>query len=532
MYKFIIVFLLVISCQETKIKDSSIEDLNPIDYNSYSSSHKPNIDSLFHAVSSRPDDTIKVNDLLTIFKLSIRNKPIRYDILEVSGAIAGKINYDTGIANALSAKGVNERYQHDYLKSVILHKKALEYYSNSWDVASYIKNLNNLGVSYRRLNIEEEAIKYYLEALKLTQVPQHIKSKAIALNGIGNAYVTLKKYDDAIKYFKLALNMEELGNSERGIGYNYSNLGEAYMYKKEYDSAFYYHNKSLEIAEKSNNENDKAIIYSSMALMFQHEGEPYKALDYYSKAIPILEQNRSKRLLSFSLINTGIVYQQLDNFEKAEEYIKSGLTISTEIASKENIVLGYEALSELLELKGQFKDGLKEYKLMTAYRDSIFNIQSENNIAAMQIKYDSEKKDEQIQQLHLKNQIQKSSLITQYLAIGLLLLGILFFYLYNRLRLKNKGLEIISMRHKIELYLQQIAQLENNGNFNANAQDDYGLSARETEVLSYIAKGLKNQEIADAMFVSLSTVKTHTKNIFEKLEVRNRIEAVQKSQLV
>ncbi len=531
MYKLLLVFLLVVSCQETKIKDISKQISNPIDFDAYNYENKPNIDSLFHVISLRPDDTLKVNDLLTIFKLSIKNKPIRYDILEVASAIATKINYDTGIANALSVKGVNERYQHDYLKSVILHKKALEYYANSWDVASYIKNLNNLGVSYRRLNIEEEAIKYYLEALKLSQEPDHIKSKAIALNGIGNAYVTLKKYDDAIKYFKLALQMEELGNSERGMGYNYSNLGEAYMYKKEYDSAFYYHNKSLAIAEKSNNENDKAIIYSSLGLTFQHEEELYKALDYYRKAIPILEENRSKRLLSFSLINVGMVHQQLQNFEKAEENIKSGLAISMEIGSKENIVLGYQALSKLLEVKGQFKDGLKEYKLMTAYQDSIFNIQSENNIAAMQIKYDSEKKDEQIQQLHLKNQIQKSGIITQFLAIGLLVLGILFFFIYNRLRLKNKSLEIISMRHKIEIYLQQIAQLENSDNLHEKGED-YGLSSRETEVLNHIAKGLKNQEIADTMFVSLSTVKTHTKNIFEKLEVRNRIEAVQKAQVL
>lgn len=531
MYKYFLLFLLIVSCKEKNQENSKLLISNSIYFKSYNSVNKPNIDSLYQVISLRSDDTIKVYDLISVFKLSIKNRPIRNDIIDAAYTISEKLEFETGMANCLDIKGVNTRYQHDYLTSIKLHKEALEHYKKSWNTASYIKNLNNLGVSYRRLNIEEEALKYYMEALKLAQEPEHIKSKAIAFNGIGNAYVTLNKYDDAIKYFKLALDMEKLGESERGMGYNYSNLGEAYMYKKQYDTAFYYHNKSLEIANKSKNIYDKAIIYSSLGLMFQHRGDLGKALDYYIKSIPILTKNKSKRLLSFSLINTGMVYQQLNNFDKAEENIKSGLAIAIDIGSKENIVLGYQALSDLLESKGKFKDGLKEYKLMTVYRDSIFNIQSENNIAAMEIKYDSEKKDEQIKQLNLDNQIQKSEIITQFLTMGLLVFGILFFIFYNRLRLKNNSLEIIAMRHKIEVYLKELSELKHDENFNDSGQD-YGLSKREREVLNYIAKGMTNQEIAVEMFISLSTVKTHTKNIFEKLDVRNRIQAVQKVQIV
>ena len=529
---FSIFLYLLISCSE---KDNSTLLISKRDnYKSVKSNNNINLDSLYRETSLRLDDTLKVNELIKIFRLSIKVKPIRNDILDEAYTISKKINYETGMANSLNIKGVNARYEHNYIKSVKLHKEALDHYKNSWDLESKIKNLNSLGVSYRRLNIEEEAIKYYLEALKLSEKIDYTKSIAIALNGMGNAYITLKKYDEAITYFNLALNMEKLGNSERGMGYDYSNLGEAYMYKKQYDTAFYYHNKSLEIANKSKNKNDIAIIYSSIGLMFQHKGELNKALDYYSKAIPILTKHKSKWLLSFTLINTGKVYKQLNNFEKAEENIKSGQKLSNEIGSKENMVLAYQALSELFESKGKFKDALEEYKLMTVYRDSIFNIQSESNIAAMEIKYSSEKKDEQIKRLNLENQVQKSKIISQFLAIGLLIILILFFYYYNRLRLKNKQLEIEDMRNNIEEYLGQISKLENE-DYRKNEIDisskikKYGLSSREAEVLKYISQGMKNQEIADTMFVSLSTVKTHTKNIFDKLDVRNRIEAARKA---
>lgn len=56
-----------------------------------------------------------------------------------------------------------------------------------------------------------------------------------------------------------------------------------------------------------------------------------------------------------------------------------------------------------------------------------------------------------------------------------------------------------------------------------------GLSGREQEVLQLMAEGLSNQEIADQLFVSLNTVKTHCSRIFEKLDVRRRTQAIEKS---
>lgn len=55
-----------------------------------------------------------------------------------------------------------------------------------------------------------------------------------------------------------------------------------------------------------------------------------------------------------------------------------------------------------------------------------------------------------------------------------------------------------------------------------------GLSQREAEVLHLMAQGLSNQEIADQLFVSLNTIKTHASKIFEKLEVKRRTQAVER----
>ncbi|MBL7883552.1 MAG: DNA-binding response regulator [Bacteroidia bacterium] len=56
-----------------------------------------------------------------------------------------------------------------------------------------------------------------------------------------------------------------------------------------------------------------------------------------------------------------------------------------------------------------------------------------------------------------------------------------------------------------------------------------GISKRELEVLGLMAQGLSNEEIAKRLFVSLNTVKTHSSNIFLKLEVKRRTQAVSKA---
>ncbi|RZJ72699.1 response regulator transcription factor [Flavobacterium sp.] len=62
-----------------------------------------------------------------------------------------------------------------------------------------------------------------------------------------------------------------------------------------------------------------------------------------------------------------------------------------------------------------------------------------------------------------------------------------------------------------------------------SALQTIGISKRELEVLQLMSKGHSNTEIASQLFVSLNTIKTHASNIFEKLEVNRRTQAVEKA---
>jgi DNA-binding CsgD family transcriptional regulator len=98
--------------------------------------------------------------------------------------------------------------------------------------------------------------------------------------------------------------------------------------------------------------------------------------------------------------------------------------------------------------------------------------------------------------------------------VGIVALGFTALGVWVGLRLTTKKVVTV---HTVPDFILNEAELQR-----------LGISKREYEVLELMAKGLTNQQIADKLFVSLNTVKTHTSNLFLKLEVSRRTQAVQR----
>lgn len=60
-------------------------------------------------------------------------------------------------------------------------------------------------------------------------------------------------------------------------------------------------------------------------------------------------------------------------------------------------------------------------------------------------------------------------------------------------------------------------------------KEEFQLTPREDEILDLIAQGFRNKEIAEKLFVSVNTIRTHIYNIYEKLHVQSRVEALNKT---
>jgi ATP/maltotriose-dependent transcriptional regulator MalT len=108
-----------------------------------------------------------------------------------------------------------------------------------------------------------------------------------------------------------------------------------------------------------------------------------------------------------------------------------------------------------------------------------------------------------------------------YLGLTALLFTCLGIWL--ALQLMKPKTEVRVVEKQVFVPIQELAEK------NAEVIENTGLSKRELEVLDLMAQGLSNQEIADRLFLSLSTVKTHCSGILQKLEVKRRTQAVDRA---
>lgn len=77
--------------------------------------------------------------------------------------------------------------------------------------------------------------------------------------------------------------------------------------------------------------------------------------------------------------------------------------------------------------------------------------------------------------------------------------------------------------------LQKKVTLNSSGKIDDKKISELGISNREYEILIKISEGLSNREIAEKLFVSESTVKTHVSNLYVKLDAKRRTQAIQRA---
>lgn len=103
-----------------------------------------------------------------------------------------------------------------------------------------------------------------------------------------------------------------------------------------------------------------------------------------------------------------------------------------------------------------------------------------------------------------------------FIAIIFTALGI-----WLALKLTKPKVKMLIVEKKF--YRESAAEFE----VNRKELEKLNLSKREIDVLVLMAEGLSNQEIAEKLFVSLNTIKTHCSKLFEKMEVKRRTQAIE-----
>ncbi len=437
-------------------------------------------------------------------------------------------------------------YKENYYLAEYYFSIAANKYLKNKMMVEYAEQLSNIGVVREVSGSYPAAIEKYLEALKIFESLDMKLRMAKIFNNIGIVYQQLKEGEKSLEYYQKSLSIsskDENGlissaNSQNNIATHFEE------FVQDYDSALYYYQKAQNIYKREGLIRQLLIVDNNIGNIYMLQNQ-YKIADSVFKSVidESIAHGFEKTIAPTLNYQAELHYYQLD-YIAAEEKAIQALNLAIENSNKEVEYDCLITLYKVYENMGNYKKANEIIQQKYIIQEQLNGIEQKKQINLLNVKYEVDKKENKIKILELNNIVQKREISQLYLIIAIIVLisagTFMTFILYR----KNNKLINAQMQSDILRYINKINQIEEENESKYNHQQksreiqireiakSFDLTERENDVLILISKGYNNIKIADELFVSINTVKFHTKNIFIKLDVKNRIEAIQKTQII
>lgn len=440
------------------------------------------IDSLEYVLKAAKEDTAKVNNLNLLCSQYIDSRDLEIAMQYADSALylADKLDFKSGQVNAYNNIGTIFKYKSNFpeeLKSVLA---SLEICKEIGDKKGIGKAYTSIGTIYYSQGNYSDALKNYLASLKIYEETGNKKGIASSYNNIGVINNYRGNYEEALKNHLASLKIKKEIGDKKGIASSYTNIGIAYENQANYPKAMESYFAALKIFEESGSKSKIAKIHTNLGVTYFNQGNFPKALNSYEAALKIHKELGSDLGIAINYNQLGGIHIILSNFSDARKYLDEGLAIAKKIGNKWNIQLNYENQSKLDSAEDNFALALEHYKMYTAYKDSLFNEESNNEIAQLKIQYETEKKDREIDLLNKDKELQaqqleKQRLVRNGMMAGTVLLLLLGFFLFRSFRLRKK----LEKQQAIEQERKRIS---------ADLHDDVGSGLSRIMLLSELVK--------------------------------------------
>ena len=357
------------------------------------------------------------------------------------------------------------------------YDKSLKYYQLSYDAflqqndsIGIASALNQTGNIYYRWGNLNESLTYYETALNIQKNKNDRKGMSSTLNNIGNIYYSWQNFDKALqKYFEVLKIKKQLKDSTE-LTNNLINIGSTYLGLKDFDKAEKYYREALALTQKENDKNMMANCLLNMGVLSFEQGKYSKALLFYQQAYDLLFKLNNKLGLATVFRNLAETKMKTGDFNQAENYLQQSIKIAHEENMSSLISECYFFYYKIYKQKKDYKKALDYYIQYSVLNDSLFNEQAMKQLANIQTRYQTEKKEKDIQkktlQIAKKEKQLRIQLFWFVLIITVLVLFAFFliYFLKNKSRIKQKMLE-----EEINLQRQQALSAQMNPHFISNA---------------------------------------------------------------
>ncbi len=370
--------------------------------------------------------------------------------------------------------------------SIFYYKWAIELSNsllNSGDIsideAKSIKHLKNkgmrfLGVVYHLLGNFDLAMENYIKSLQLSEEIGDKEGMSLCYGNIGNVHVNLGNFDEAIEYFHQSLRIfEELGD-KGSLAACINNIGVIYHHLTELEKAIEYYQKALVLFIELGNKSRTSDCYNNIGLIKQNQGRYDEAITYYQRALSVFEEindmnGRITAYANISSLNLAIAdsvaktdEQRRIHLNEALNHGQKAFNLARQIKSiplESHIV---ENLMKVHKRLGNFEKSLEFAEAFIVTKDKMYSEEKTKVIAEMHTKFESEKKQQEIEKQQLiieRNKIEFSRQRTQmnlFITALALLVIIVLIVSYAYRQKYNHSIIISEKNALLEQYNEEI----------------------------------------------------------------------------
>lgn len=414
------------------------------------------VDSLESALNEGLPDSSRIAVLISLSReYQYTNINRSRELAEDALKIAETNNFKKQKIRAYQNIGQLYAISGDYSSALRYDNLALQNSLEARDSANLTVDYNNVANDYYDLGEYDEAYFYFTQSFRVAKSIEDSLRMAIALHNVGRVFKELGQFETALEHLNLSLKMSHEIDDIEGVPYSLDEIGDVMLRKGAYDSAMRTLLRSVKLTREQNLLVLEPKTLAKLATANLLSGNYANALAYYDTTFRLHERTGNEFGIAEVELGRGLVYLEQSKYDEAMRSITRSLALAKQSNARVLEIRGYQTLSNLYELRKDYKNSLAYFKQFKQLEDSLFSHDMQEKLLRDQIRFETEDKDTEIAALNeernLKDdQIKKQEFVRNILVVVMALSVILLATVY-RSGQRRRQINTLLLKHQQEM---------------------------------------------------------------------------------
>jgi signal transduction histidine kinase len=413
-------------------------------------------DSLTQVLKSSTSDSLKVR---TLIALSNHHQYVDFgqarSYADEALSLANKLDDPAIKVAAYQNKATLLTISGDYSAALRYDNLTLENDILLHDSTNISRDYNNIGNDYYDLGEYDDAFFYFSLSHRVATGVNDTLRMLVADHNLGRVFKEMGQYETAVQHLLASKRLSAHLKDVEGLAYSLDEIGDVQLRRQQYDSAERSLSLAMNVARKGEFKVVQPRIYGKLATVAFRKGDYERALAFYDSAYHLNEKTNDRHGMAEVDLGRAVIFTSQSHYDQALVNLERSLTVARDLNARILEIKCYNQLSQLWEMKSDYKKSLLYYKQYKQLEDTLFSQELQGKLLRSQLRFETEARDSQIAILSQKDALQSSELrkqefVRNILVVVMALSVILLISVYRSGR-RRRQINTLLLQHQEEM---------------------------------------------------------------------------------